>query len=123
MLSINPLKSAAKVAIALLTFGVVIGSVPVLADNRPIIQPKPLIVPTGTVRDLEGIAEKNSSQWLGGVGGEYDATVETQPAYENQTSSFLERTKTINQHWQDVEDKIETEAEPLSSFRVPFTQF
>lgn len=122
MQSVNKIQNSTKLALAILTFGMAIGSIPVLAENV-ITQPKPLMTSTGTAGDLVGIEDKTSAEWLGGVGGEYEARVINQAVNEKRTSPFIERTIRINRDWKRVEEHIETNSEPLSTFRVPFTQF
>ncbi|MCU0533473.1 MAG: hypothetical protein MUD14_06220 [Hydrococcus sp. Prado102] len=122
MHSANKLQKYTKLTLAILTFGMTIGLLPALAEN-PIAQPKPFITSTGTAGDLGGIQGKTSAEWLGGVGGEYEARVINQSVSEQRTSPFIERTVRINRDWNNAEEMIDTDAEPLSTFRVPFTQF
>jgi hypothetical protein len=118
----NKLQNSTTLTLTILTFGMTLGLLPALAEN-PITQPKPFMTSTGTAGDLVGIEEKTSAEWLGGVGGEYEARIINQSVNEKRTSSFIERTVRINRDWKNVEENIETDAEPLSTFRVPFTQF
>jgi hypothetical protein len=121
MLTSKRLQNFAKVTIALLTFGIAIGSSPALA-NTPITQPKPLVVPSGTAQDLEGTQAKTPAQWLGGIGGEYgDEARASQPVYEKQTSNFAERFRTVNQYWKNTEQNVQSPGDPLSTLRVPFS--
>jgi hypothetical protein len=122
MHSANKLQNATKLTLAILTFGVTLGLLPALAENV-ITQPKPLMTSTGTAGDLVGIQGKTSADWLGGVGGEYEARGINQAVNEKRSSPFVERTIRINRDWNNAEENIDTDAEPLSTFRVPFTQF
>lgn len=122
MHSAHKLQNSTKLALAILTFGMAIASLPALAENV-ITQPKPLITSTGTAGDLLGVQNKTSAEWLGGVGGEYEARIVNQSVREKRTSPFIERTVRINRDWNNAEDNIDTDSEPLSTFRVPFTQF
>jgi hypothetical protein len=122
MRSAHKFQNSTKLTLAILTFGMTFGLLPALAENV-ITQPKPLMTSTGTAGDLIGIEDKTSAEWLGGVGGEYEAKVINQAVNEKRNSSFVERTIRINRDWKNVEENIETESEPLSTFRVPFTQF
>ncbi|AFY78446.1 hypothetical protein Ple7327_3220 [Pleurocapsa sp. PCC 7327] len=119
MLTKNRLQDSAKVAIALLTFGIAIGSSPGFAST-PITQPKPLVVPLGTAQDLQGTQAKTPTEWLEDVGGEYgDEARASQPTFENQTSNFAQRYKTVNQYWKNIEQNVQSPEDPISSFRVP----
>lgn len=59
----------------------VLGSLfPAFAGDASVItieQVKPLETPRGTVEDLEGLEDRNASEWFWGVGGEYEVEVST----------------------------------------------
>lgn len=53
-----------------LSFGLVSLAVPAMADDTSIItEPKPLVIPTGQLRDLQGIESKNRIGDFGGING------------------------------------------------------
>jgi hypothetical protein len=56
--------------LCLLAFGLVAVAVPAKADNTTIItEPKPLIIPTGQLKDLQGIESKTQVGDFGTAGG------------------------------------------------------
>jgi hypothetical protein len=113
MLTENRLQDFAKVAIASLALATTVNSLPAYANT-----------PMGTAHELEGTQARTADEWLGGVGGEYDeTTLGDRPDYENQSSVFVERFKTINQHWRNAEQNVKRESEPFSDVHVPFVQF
>lgn len=131
MLFVNQLQNFTRVTFVLSILGIIISSFPALANEKPITNPKPLDVPSGNIRDLEGLQEKTASQWLG-VGGEYDAFVDTQTAYEPQMNAFVMKTSTINDFWRDTSTTLATkdiESDPnlgdpkRSGFRIPLVEF
>lgn len=57
--------------VALLSLSLVSVAVPAMADETSIItEPKPLIIPTGQLQDLDGTKSRNRVGDFGGVGGE-----------------------------------------------------
>lgn len=53
-----------------LSFGLISVAVPAMADDTSIItEPKPLVIPTGQLRDLQGIESKNRVGDFGGMNG------------------------------------------------------
>jgi hypothetical protein len=132
MLFVNQLQNVTKVIFVLLTLGITTSSFPALADNKPITNPKPLYVPSGSINDLEGVQARNTSQWLGTGGESENAFVDSQTTYEPQMSAFVMRTVTVNRFWNRASTNMTEESGEVdpnlgdprrSSFRVPFVQF
>jgi hypothetical protein len=105
----------------LLVLGAILFSLPTVAQENVITNPQPLILPSGTVEDLQGIESKDASQWLGGVGGESDEGEGVGSVYEVNQSSYDAKAQALNSTLDQIETQVGDVERPTTSF--PFAQF
>lgn len=108
MKTVYGLKNKSILICGLLSMGVMGGSIPALATEAPIItNPNPLVVPTGTVKDLSGVEQRDIAQDLGGIGGTYeDLEVLPESDLEPEISAYEAQTRVINLRLEHSDEKL-----------------
>jgi hypothetical protein len=118
MIELNSFKKTVQFIAGLLVLGTIAGTIPAFANEAIITEPKPLNVSTGTVKDLQGIEEKTSSEWLGGVGEGEDIS-DSQADYQSQADYYDTRVLAINQTWEITELNLTHINHPTRRFYFP----
>lgn len=112
----NP-KKTVKLAIALLALGIIGAAIPVLANETP----KPLVTPTGTSQDLNGVEQRDIAQDLGGMGGTYQEEEISDSVYQPQMSPYEAKIQSLNLTLEQVDNNVGDTNRVVRRF--PFTNF
>ncbi|WP_013321294.1 hypothetical protein [Gloeothece verrucosa] len=98
MKTVSGLKNKSVFIIGLLTIGVLGSPMAVSAnETATMTNPSPLVSPTGTVGDLNGVSERDLAQNLGGIGGtSEDLQVPPQSDLRPEMSAYEAKTRALN---------------------------
>ena len=110
--------------IFILGIGTMPGFMSAFAQEEIITDPKPLEIHTGTVQDLNGTESKTREEWLGGVGGQYAATEETNEEltrYQFDQTVYEAKTEALNVILEEHDSHLGDVERPTR--RIPLIQF
>jgi hypothetical protein len=96
-------------------------TLPTLAQQEIITDPKPLEIHTGTVHDLGGTEQRNMAEGLGGVGGEYKPADGTASEYKLDKNSYEAKTDALNSVLQQHDATLGDVQRPTA--RLPLINF
>jgi hypothetical protein len=119
----NSLTHSTNILMGLVTLGVgvMLTTVPTLAQEDIITDPKPLEIYTGTVQDLGGTETRTLVEGLGGVGGQYTPVDGATLGYKFDKNSHEAKTDALNSVLEQHDATLGDVQRPTA--RIPLINF